>query len=94
MGKTKTKKPAWWISWYHPRSLGAFELHSPWWISGLADRGRTIVAAVRAKDEDAAYELIYAAYDERPKHIEFRFCQVLNGSPFTDRFPKADWMKW
>lgn len=43
-----------WISWYHEQSFGAFELHSPWWVSGSTDTANTVCAAVRAEDEEHA----------------------------------------
>ena len=37
----------WWISWYSDTAMSAFELHSPWWVSGYdADGNETVVAAV------------------------------------------------
>ena len=36
----------WWISWYSDTAMSAFELHSPWWVSGYdADGNETVVAA-------------------------------------------------
>lgn len=98
-----TVQPGWWISWYSPHDLASFELHSPWWVSGYGFEENedgdlvevpTIVAAVRAENEDAAWDLIYSAYDDRPGDIEQRFCEPLDAPAFTDRFPKADWMAW
>lgn len=45
-----------WVSWYQTKTLGPFELHTPWWVSGwrLDDGGDSICAAVMAADEDAA----------------------------------------
>lgn len=96
-----------WISWFHKPAMGAFELHSPWWVSGSRevanrftfDEGHsepTICAAVRAEDEAAAKEAVTAAYDMRPADMEWRFCEPRpdDWSPFSGRFPRADWMKW
>ena len=94
MAETKLQ-PAWWLSWYSPPSLGPLVLHTPWWVTGrLSDKTATVVAAVQAADADAASELVYAAYDQRPDRIEFRFVEPLDRSPFLDRFPRADWMQW
>ena len=39
-----------WLSWCSvddtPTALGAFELHSPWWVSGEGEDYSTICAAV------------------------------------------------
>lgn len=87
---------AWWLSWYATADVGPFELHSPWWISGcrLDDDARTVCAAIRASDEDAAREIVFASHDARPAQVEFRFIRRLDRSPFSDRFPRADWMQW
>lgn len=92
-----------WISWIHCiEIMGKFELHSPWWISGSIWFGEqdteadTICAAIKAFSEEDALELIYKCYDIRPEEIEFRFCNERNSDwqPFSDRFPRAKWMKW
>ena len=87
-----------WLSWYATKKNGAFELHSPWWVSGGrgADRARTICAAIKADSEKSAREIIYKAHDKRPKEIEFRFIEAKppDFNPFCGRFPRADWMKW
>jgi hypothetical protein len=87
------EQAAWWLSWVHLKKDGPFELHWPWWVSGYtSDDDDTICAAVRADDEDAARALIHAAYDRSPMILHWRFIDPLNGSPYTRRFQKADWM--
>ena len=89
----------WWVSWYNSGRRDAFELHSPWWVSGtrLDDDADTIVAAVRAPTEKDAKAKIITAYD-RPavSSLEWRFCkpQADDWQPFNDRFPRSDWMRW
>ena len=94
-----------WISWYHRPDMGAFELHSPWWVSGrrvthepLKDvlEEPTVVAAVQAVDEIAAKNIVRQSYDAPPADIEWRFCEPRpdDWTPFNDRFPKAAWMRW
>jgi hypothetical protein len=98
---------AWWLSWYHDTDHGEFELHTPWWISGyrFTPRADTIVAAVPADSEEAAWEVVRTAYDTPPEKIEQRFIHELLDDenhpnirePWTDkdgRFPRADWMTW
>lgn len=107
MTKAKTpKKPAWWISWYHPAELGGFELHWPWWSSGWSfdkdgNEINIFVAAVRADSEDEAFDLIESSYDEKPeKGLERRFCDKLEedeSKPWEHaggRFQLGDWMSW
>lgn len=89
----------WWLSWYNIHSCDAFELHSPWWVSGvrMADDADTIVAAIRAPSETAAKAKIIAAYDRPPvASLEWRFCNERpdDWSPFSDRFQRSDWMRW
>lgn len=91
---------SYWLSWYCPLELrGMFELHWPWWVSGvrLGDEAETVCAAVRAESEKAAKRIIIDAHDEpRPDDLEWRFIEErpADWSPFNDRFQKADWMKW
>jgi hypothetical protein len=89
---------AWWISWYNPFPRDEFELHSPWWVSGyrMSDDAETMVAAVRAPSEEEAMTVVAMAYDDKPAPtaIEWRFVRELNVSPFSDRFPQAEWMAW
>jgi hypothetical protein len=87
-----------WVSWYD-KNYGQWELHWPWWVSGcrLSDDARTICAAVRAESADHAMIIIENAHDEpRPLPLEWRFVSTRapDWSPFSDRFPRADWMKW
>ena len=86
-----------WLSWWTAPALGSFELHRPWWFSGLrGDEERSVCAAVIADNEEAAMEVILAAYDTRPTELEFRFVEQKpdDWSPFNSRFPRRDWMKW
>ncbi len=87
-----------WVSWYAPRKEG-FELYFPWWVSGYVcdeNQTETICAAIKASNELRAMDIIFDAYDSKDIKLEFRFVneQVENWSPFCERFPKADWMKW
>jgi hypothetical protein len=98
---------AYWLSWYHERRYGPFELHTPWWVSGLrfTPMADTVVAAVQAESEEAAWKIVHEAYDVPPTHLEKRFCKEMEDRqqlpnrhvPWTDedgRFPHADWMQW
>lgn len=88
-----------WISWWQSDDQ-AFELHSPWWVSGYdAEDRRSICAAIIAESEDEARAKVIAAHDE-PKPSEaalrFRFVrrQPDGWTPFSDRFRRAPWMRW
>lgn len=90
-----------WISWWHSPDMGEFELHSPWWVTGARVDGSavSICAAVRVSEAEpvTAEEIIYAAYDDRPETIEFRFAEIKPENwpgPFGDRFERANWMQW
>lgn len=93
----------WWLSWYSEH-LGAFELHSPWWISGYAYDYRgdeeieraTVCAAVRAATEEDAKAVILASHDDKTVVLEWRFCEDKGPDydPFGGRFPRAAWMVW
>lgn len=87
-----------WISWYMTRDAGPFELHTPWWVSGLrvSDDAQTICAAIVAASEIDAKQKIKNSYDNPPENLEFRFCEERSSdwSPFSGRFKRADWMIW
>lgn len=87
-----------WVSWWTTEEMGVFELHSPWWISGELGDGTTVslCAAVRALSARDAKALILCSYERLPGQIEWRFVeQKADGwSPFSDRFPRAEWMQW
>jgi len=87
-----------WVSWYHHKGMGDFELHSPWWISGerMSDDAKSICAAVEAQHEAGAKCAVFHAYDKEVTEIEWRFCneRADDWSPYCERFPKADWMVW
>lgn len=86
-----------WISWWTTEALGDFELHSPWWVTGLAgDDAESICAAVRAPTEADAKQLILQSYDQPPNDLEWRFCdqKPTDWVPFSERFPQDGWMVW
>jgi len=94
-----------WVSWYCPEDMmGKFELHSPWWISGETmdePMSFTICAAVMATSEDQAKLKVIMSHDapyvsRASTETVWRFASLKpdDWSPFTDRFPKADWMQW
>lgn len=85
-----------WVSWY---SVGAFTYPGPWWISGSDACGAlTICAAVLAESKNDAKAVIILAHDEPTVMTSdrWRFVdeQKPDWSPFSDRFPRADWMEW
>lgn len=86
--------PAWWLSWYSTTPSSEFELHSPWWVSGYTETATIYVAAVRAVDEAAAWDMIRLSYDNPPAAIGQRFIEPLDRSPFSSRFQQATWMDW
>lgn len=90
-----------WVSWWHLESFNTddmgFEIHSPWWISGQrgSDGATSICAAIKAESEESAKAKIIYSYDIT-RILEFRFCEERpdDWTPFSDRFPKRDWMQW
>lgn len=100
-----------WISWWSAPSLGGFTLATPWWVTGsrydekeisplisedAAVATHSICAAVSARNEAKARELIKKSYDKEPVDLEWRFCyeKPADWIPFSDRFPKSGWMTW
>ena len=89
-----------WLSWYAvndtPSALGAFELHSPWWVSGEGEDDVSVCAAVIADNEEQAKAAIVASYDDKSVFLKWRFVHQKddNWSPFSGRFPQAPWMVW
>lgn len=89
---------AFWLSRWMTEQTGDFKLDWPWWISGarLFDYAEAVFVAVRASSETAAMEMIMQAHDVRPSTPEVRFCEQKadDWAPFTNWFPRADWMRW
>jgi hypothetical protein len=96
-----------WLSWEHHEAMGPFTLNSPWWISGEGDKGtdaegndvgefKSICAAIKARDIKEAMRMVVEAYDRKPVAMEWRFTKPRpkDWSPFSERFPQADWMVW
>lgn len=100
--RNKADGKRWWVLWVHLReNFGAFELHSPWWVSGHGQGIDTICAAIIAPTKGGAKEIVFDSYDKTPNSIEFRFVDERPGDwcPWiipegTSRFQKADWMQW
>lgn len=86
-----------WVRWYGKAGVG-FETATPWWVSGYAGDHSYIVfvAGVRAEDDEAAKRVIVDAYDDPSGILEWSFVdeRAEDWSPFTDRFPRKDWMVW
>lgn len=88
-----------WCSFYADNApMSAFEYHGPWWRSGYGPNDEEIIcAAVMAESGTDAMEVLRQAFDEaeRPEKLTERFAEPKGwSSPYTDRFPKADWMQW
>lgn len=92
------ESPKWWVGW--EAADMAFEIHTPWWISGYAcyddENLPTICAAVAAETEEDAKAYIIASHDTPPDDLQWRFCEERrkDWQPFSSRFPRGDWMKW
>jgi hypothetical protein len=86
----------WWVSWYLREGQPAFELWSPWWVSGYTDDQTIFCAAVIAEDEEAAMQAVIDSFDSEPDDLEWRFVEdrPADWSPFNDRFRASDWMVW
>lgn len=93
-----TRRRPWWVSWYTSPS-NEFEYHGPWWITGSETGYNPDViycAAVMADTEQAAQEIIRHSFDDRTTPIRWRFTEDAEPGwePFTDRFPRREWMRW
>lgn len=87
---------SYWCSW---STRETHELHYPWWVSGTILRNNSedatiYCAAVRAESEHDARAIIRTAYVAPPRFLEWRFVDECTDdwSPYSDRFPRADWM--
>lgn len=94
-GEDHRPSHVYWLSWHS--SSPVFVLSSPWWATGrrLEDNSTIFCGAVRASSVGEAKELIVSAYGAE-NEIEWRFVEQRepDWSPFSDRFPRADWMEW
>lgn len=86
-----------WVSWNHREDMGAFEYHGPWWVSGEGNGYKTLCAAVqRCEDASEVCAKIMRTYDTHPGELDVRFCDEKpdDWTPFSERFPRAEWMRW
>lgn len=89
-----------WCRFYALTSeMPSFEYHGPWWVSGhTADDPEqvTICAAVCADSGDQAHALLDACFDPGHSMVGLDFCnqRADDWEPFSERFPRADWMRW
>ena len=91
-----------WVSWYGKGTTFQFEYHGPWWIAGETEEiepRKIFCAAVMAEDANEAWMVIVDGHDREAlaeERVEKRFAsrRNKNWSPFSDRFPAAEWMKW
>lgn len=89
-----------WVSWWGDRDV-EFTWHGPWWISGWRgayggdDDQPSICAAVMATDQEHAMRQLVDAHD-RQVTLEWRSANEREAGwqPWSDRFPRAGWMKW
>lgn len=86
----------WWLSWYLGYGDSAFELWSPWWVSGYTDDETIFVAAIVAETEEEAKQIVMDSFDTDPLMFTWRFVESVDRdwAPFGSRFPRADWMVW
>lgn len=91
-----------WVRWFSAPS-STFETTWPWWHSGFTGDDRNVlVAAVRGAGVEQAKAQIVAAYEPFLEGksvadvIEWSFVSERpdDWQPFTERFPRADWMEW
>lgn len=84
-----------WISFFCGKDQ-AFELSSPWYRSGYYDGGQTICAAVQARSEREAIDIIFRSFDVTPEFLQVYFIHIKPNEwmPFSEGFKRADWMSW
>jgi len=81
-------------------NMGHFEYEGPWWTTGIVDDARDpkpdiVCAAVMAYSEDAAKAILRGTHDDGYEpNFDFVSRRNKNWSPFSDRFKRAEWMKW
>lgn len=99
-----------WISWNNYKKFGPFTLYFPWWISGCSidddenSKYDTIVAAIPFEKAILAEQIVLNCFDDSGDKIYqeseygdkevWRFNELKEGSPFSERFPRAPWMWW
>lgn len=98
---TRRAKFPFWVSWNHRPRHGTFVADFPCWLTySYIGYGRGSYAAycasAMARDDDEARDIIFRAHRKRPPAIDFRFVDKKRAdwSPFSRRFPRADWMVW
>ena len=92
----------WWVRFYWcPEKHGSFCLCTPWWETGIGGNEpeyRTICAAIKARDEEHAKEIVVCSFDKLPEDLNFSFVEPRpdDWDPLANeggRFPPAEWMQ-
>lgn len=91
-----------WASFYCTEErLGDFEYHGPWYVSGegATDSGAwamSVCVALRADSEEEVRAIIARSFDDGEGPAEWRFIEErpTDWKPFSERFPRAPWMRW
>lgn len=82
----------WWARWI---ATSPFTLYAPFWVTGETFDGLPIMcAAIKAHDKETARRIVIHAHD-KPIDSEKVYIDSRDGDwePFSDRFPKRDWME-
>lgn len=84
-----------WIS-FHTNRDQEFKLRFPWYQSGAYEGGETNYAAIQARSEREAIDIIFGAFDKVPEFIQIYFVhdKPKEWSPFTKDFQREPWMEW
>ena len=84
-----------WVSFFSGNEQ-TFKLNFPWYCSGYYDGGQTNCAAIQARSEREAIDLIFRAFDQVPEFLQVYFLhdKPKEWSPFSDNFKRAEWMVW
>lgn len=86
----------WWVSWYQPVGQ-PFELIHPWWrIDGRDTAGREAYCAALICMDEAAARAAIEDVQGGSVPVLWRFVtrKENDWEPFSERFPRAEWMVW
>lgn len=79
--------------------LQHFEYHGPWWLTGEVCARvpqHCICAAVQAESDEGAKAILAGCFDRGHgwAQVDFVIEKPEGWTPFSERFPQADWMQW
>ena len=91
-----------WISWVHDKKFGSIKTIFPMWRDGVYKNGNPIIsAAVKAHGSIDLIKRVFPSLYDRQENGKSQNMIIVNfhekpkdWSPFSDEYPKQEWMNY